>query len=57
MEKEEGRETERNRGIKNKDDGKEDRKFLFWNVAGIGNKDREFWRYIKEFDFIILCET
>jgi len=38
--------------------GKGDRmKILFWNVAGIGNKDREWWRYIIGFDFISLSET
>jgi len=30
---------------------------LFWNVAGIGNKDRDWWRYIIGFDFISLSET
>lgn len=33
------------------------RKLLFWNVMGIGNKDREFWRYIRGYDFISLSET
>lgn len=33
------------------------RKLLFWNVVGIGNKDREFWRYIRGYDFISLSET
>jgi len=37
-----------------KDDGF---RFLFWNVAGIGNKSTDFWRYIVKFDFISLCET
>lgn len=32
-------------------------KILFWNVAGVFNKDREFWKYIKKYDFISLCET
>jgi len=30
---------------------------LFWNVAGIGNKDREFWGYVRRFDLVSLCET
>lgn len=34
-----------------------EKKFVFWNVAGIGNKDKEFWRYIKRFEFISLSET
>lgn len=25
----------------------EKKKFVFWNVARIGNKDKEFWRYIR----------
>jgi len=29
-------------------------KILFWNVTGIGNKD--WWKYIIEFDFISLSE-
>jgi len=33
------------------------RKVLFWNVAGGGNKDKEFWKYIRSFDIINLCET
>jgi len=32
-------------------------KILFWNVAGIGNKDRNWWKYIVEFDFISLSKT
>ncbi|XP_070518835.1 uncharacterized protein [Cardiocondyla obscurior] len=29
----------------------------FWNVAGLGNKDEEFWKRLKEWDVIFLCET
>jgi len=29
---------------------------LFWNVAGLGNKDKEFWGYVKSFKFVSLCE-
>ena len=32
-------------------------KLLFWNVAGIKNKDVKFWEYIKQFDIIGLEET
>lgn len=31
--------------------------FVFWNVTGIYNKDREFWRSVTDFDFISLYET
>lgn len=30
---------------------------MFWNTAGLFNKDKEFWKYIGKFDFISLCET
>ena len=30
---------------------------LFWNYARIWNKDIDFSRYVKSFDFINLCET
>lgn len=29
---------------------------LFWNYARIWNKDIDFWRYVKNFDFISLRE-
>lgn len=32
-------------------------KIAFWNVAGIGNKDRNFWQRIKEWDIISMMET
>ena len=31
--------------------------FLFWNVAGLTNKDRDFWKYICNLDFVSLSET
>jgi len=30
------------------------RKIAFWNVAGLGNKDREFWKGLKEWDVIVM---
>lgn len=35
-------EGERERG-KEKEKGSEGWKIVFWNVAGLGNKDKEFW--------------
>lgn len=29
----------------------------FWNVAGVGNKDEEFWKGIAEWEVIVLIET
>lgn len=36
---------------------KGDKEILFWNVAGLGRHDKEFWRFIGKNDFISLCET
>jgi len=33
------------------------RKITFWNVACLGNKDREFWKGLKEWDIVVLEET
>ena len=31
---------------------------MFWNIAGINNKDKEnFWNCIDKFDFVSLCKT
>ena len=32
-------------------------KILFWNVAGLLNKDKEFFKYLREFEVICLTET
>jgi len=32
-------------------------KIAFWNVAGLLNKDKEFWRGLEEWDVMCLCET
>lgn len=32
-------------------------KIVFWNVARLINKDKEFWREMEEWDVISLCET
>lgn len=32
-------------------------KIAFWNVAGVENKDRDFWQRIKEWEIVILMET
>jgi len=39
-------------------DRKKDRmKILFWNMAGTGNKNKDWWRYIIGFDFVSVSET
>lgn len=32
-------------------------KMVFWNVAGVSNKDKDFWNYIRNFEFVGLTET
>lgn len=32
-------------------------KIFFWNVAGIGDKDEDFWKYVQKFDIVNLTET
>lgn len=42
-----------------KGEGRESRrgwKIAFWNVAGLGNKDRNFWEELKEWE-MVLSET
>ena len=53
------RENRRNRKNRNTiiENVKSRKKFLFWNVAGIFNKDTEFWDYVVENDYVSLSET
>lgn len=30
---------------------------IFWNMAGLTNKDGDFWKYLKDFNVISLTET
>lgn len=32
-------------------------KVVFWNVAELGNKDKEFWEELKRWDVMLLFET
>lgn len=32
-------------------------KFVFWNVERKGKRGKVFWKYIKDFEVISLCET
>lgn len=41
----------------NKKKRNNEKKIIFWNVAGLGNKDREFWEVIQNFDLVSLSET
>lgn len=51
----EGKEKRKTREIREKK--RESFKIGFWNIAGMLNKDKQFWDYIKDFDFIGLTET
>lgn len=33
------------------------KKITFWNVAGLFNKDKEFWEFIMDSDFVSLSEN
>jgi len=30
---------------------------MFWNVAGVRNKDKDFWESLKNWEVIVLSET
>lgn len=32
-------------------------RFLFWNIAGLGRQDEEFWKFVEGHEFISLSET
>lgn len=32
-------------------------KVAFWNVAGLGSKDKDFWEGMKEWDVLVMSET
>ncbi|KYN09549.1 hypothetical protein ALC57_18336 [Trachymyrmex cornetzi] len=45
------------RGKRNVMGNKRGGNMIFWNTAGIINKDKEFWKFIGKFEFISLSET
>lgn len=47
---------EKKRGNK-KGDVKRGMKVIFWNVAGLRNKDKSFWDFVRKFDVVGLTET
>jgi len=56
-EKGEDREEGKGKNRKKESQKTRQRNLLFWNVAGIGNKDTECWNYILGFDYVSLNET
>lgn len=43
--------------MKRSDTFKEGKMLIFWNIAGLRNKDKVVWKFIKEGDFVSLTET
>lgn len=35
----------------------EEWKVAFWNVTELGNKDKEFWEGLREWDVLVITET
>lgn len=44
-------------GNLNKKEGGRGKRIIFWNIAGIGRQGKDFWNFVKEYDFISLSET
>jgi len=40
-----------------KSEDKQKVKIISWNVAGLGNKKEDFWKYVEGFDIVVLQET
>ena len=38
-------------------EGKGRYKVAFWNVAGVRNKDQEFWKGLEEWEVVVMTET
>lgn len=58
--KENKKRKNKERSEQKEEEKQEERKrirIIFWNVAGIGNKDEDFWRYIRNYDIVNLSET
>lgn len=36
---------------------KREYRIVFWNVAGLNNKDRDFWKELREWDVKLLLKT
>lgn len=73
MEKKEGQTTEKERRRRDKDKevrsrkkaggsnenkgGKRGWRIGFWNVAGLRNKDKEFWNGLRRWEVMVMVET
>lgn len=54
-EKRGGTNVEEKREMRSK--GIKEWRVVFWNVAGLKNKDRDFWRRLSDWEMIVLSET
>lgn len=54
----ERQEVKREKGstIRKEEKGEDTIKIGFWNVAGLHNKDEDFWKYIEKQDYISMIE-
>lgn len=52
-----GRKGEGKRGKKKVIARKDKVRMIYWNIAGMKKKGKEFWEHIERFDVIGLCET
>lgn len=52
-----GKREKRESKMKENAKGKKVGKIIFWNVAGIKNKGKEFWEKVQMFEVILLFET
>ncbi|EZA62843.1 hypothetical protein X777_01158 [Ooceraea biroi] len=43
--------------VKEEEEGEIKWRIAFWNVAGLGNKDKDFWDGIKDWDVMVFSET
>lgn len=55
--RERGRKESRGKERGGEEKGKRECRIVFWNVAGLNNKDRDFWRELGEWDVKILLKT
>jgi len=44
-------------GKEGREKREEGRKVMFWNIAGLWNKDKDFWKGLENWNVIILSET
>lgn len=56
-ERKRSRKGEVGQGSRRKSERRDCCNIAFWNVAGLGKKNRDFWRGIEEWDVVVMMET